>query len=153
MRLPLLLILSFSIAALPLSAQRTTRPNLEPQPVADNNPVEFTDSIIADTSLISISGYDKPLRATRETFFVTNRYACTITAITITFNYYDLQGRQLHAVTRSIKYEIPPGETRQLYIPAWDKQQAFYYHLSPQPRRSATPYTVKYDISAVTLRQ
>ncbi|MBQ4345295.1 MAG: hypothetical protein IJC40_05270 [Muribaculaceae bacterium] len=147
-----LISIVFTIAIVGM-AQNTTRPNLEPEITTAGQPTEFTDSLIVDSSLISISGYDKPLRATKETFFVSNKYACDITAISITFNYYDMQGRQLHAVTQEITQEIPSGETRQLYIPSWDKQQAFYYYLSPQPRRSATPYKVEYRINYVRLRQ
>lgn len=129
-------------------AQRTTRKNLKVKPIADTTIV--CDTLTSpNTEIVVISGYDKPLSSRYETFFATNKGNTTITAINITLNYFDKHNRQLHSATRNINCTIPPGETRQLSISSWDKQKAFYYYLSPQPRRQATPYKVTHNINYI----
>lgn len=144
-----LVVISILVAvALNCSAQRTTRKNLKLREVADTTVV--CDTIKdADTNVIEIAGYDKPLNSNKETFFATNRGKATIVSIGITFNYFDTQKRQLHKASKTINCSIPPGETRQLSISSWDKQKAFYYYRSPQPRRQATPYSVTYNINYI----
>lgn len=127
-------------------AQRTTRKNLKLKE-------EYSATIKGDTiknpdsDILKISGYDKPLSSHYETFFVTNNGNKTITAINLTLNYFNRNGRQLHSITKTIDHTIPPGETRQLSLSSWDKQNAFYYYRSPQPRRQATPYSVTHSIN------
>lgn len=102
------------------------------------------DTIIAPTdTMIAFSGYDKPLRASRESFFVTNNTDSFIHSIAVTIEYLDMTGRQLHKAFHHIVVDIPRGETRSTTIPSWDRQQSFYYHRSNQPRRAkAYPYKV-----------
>ncbi len=144
----LFVILTLVTLAFNCDAQRTTRKNLKLKEIADTTVV--CDTIITATdSLVAIKGYDKPLNSTKETFFATNKGKSAIVGINITFNYFDNQNRQLHQVTKTINCSIPPGETRQLSISSWDKQKAFYYYRSPQPRRQATPYNVTHSIDFV----
>lgn len=144
----LFVILTFLMLAFNCDAQRTTRSRLTVKK-------EYISTTLGDTiknptaDIIKISGYDKPLNSTKETFFTTNNGERTIVGINITFNYFDNQNRQLHQVTKTINCSIPPGETRQLSISSWDKQKAFYYYRSPQPRRQATPYSVTYNINYI----
>lgn len=112
-----------------------------------------SDTIYSPTDSIVVAGYDKMLRSTRETFFVTNSSSRHITTVAITLVYYDMQGRMLHSRAATIHCDIPPSETRQLYLSSWDSQQLFYYYLSPAPRRAATPYTVKHSIDYVEVMQ
>ena len=143
-----IVILALTIAIFNCLAQRTTRKNLKLKEVADTTIV--CDTLRnTDTHIIEISGYDKPLNSNKETFFVSNRGEATIVSIGITLNYFDSQERQLHKTTKTIHCSIPPGETRLLSIPSWDKQNSFYYHRSAQPRRQATPYSVTHSIDFV----
>lgn len=114
-----------------------------------------TDTVTPDTSMIRLAGFDKTLTATREAFFVTNRMAGTIKELRIRISYHDMRGRQLHEATHTLTTDIPAGATRQLTIPAWDRQHSFYYHRSVRPRRQATPFDVKctIEMAAVTLNQ
>lgn len=145
-RLPLILaIATIALTAASAKKQRTTRGSLR----ADNVERSVSpDSLIplryAD---ISLAGYDKPLRARRETIFATNTSpdSLSVKSIKLTITYSDSRGRQLHRRSVWIEAEIPPGQTRQLSFPSWDSQQSFYYRLSRQPRSVATPY----DITAV----
>lgn len=133
-------------------AQRATRKNLKVKPTADTTIV--CDTLTCpNTDIVVISGYDKPLYSTKETFFVTNNGKNTIVGINITFNYFDNQNRQLHQATNTVKCNIPPGETRHLSISSWDKQKAFYYYRSPQPRRQATPYKVNHNINYIVTNE
>lgn len=143
-----IVILALTIAVFNCSAQRTTRKNLKLKEVADTIAVcDTLTNLLSD--IVVISGYDKPLTSHYETFFATNKGNTTITAINVTFNYFDKQNRQLHSATRNISCMIPPGETRLLSISSWDKQKSFYYHRSAQPRRQATPYSVTHSINFV----
>ena len=143
-----IVILALTIAVFNCLAQRTTRKNLKLKEVADT--IDVCDTLTSSlTDIVVISGYDKPLTSHYETFFATNKGNTTITAINVTFNYFDKQNRQLHSATRNISCMIPPGETRQLSISSWDKQKSFYYHRSAQPRRQATPYSVTHSIDFV----
>lgn len=93
---------------------------------------------------LTISGYDKPLRSHSETLFITNRTGKNLKSVILEITYLDSKGRQLHKATRTLKAEIPDGETRMLKFASWDAQCAFYFHLSPKPKRveQATPYSV-----------
>lgn len=103
---------------------------------------------VADS--VAVVGYDKPMRASRETFFVVNHTGRRLGVVNVTFAYYDLTGRMLHAVTVDVKCDIPAGETRQLSIPTWDIQRLHYYWASPAPRRGGTPYDVRHMVNYVT---
>lgn len=105
-------------------------------------PAVSRDTIAADTSAVAFYGYEKTLRSSRETFFISNRTSRKIAAVTFTIEYLDSDGRQLHKRTETTPIEIPPGETRRADIRSWDSQCTFYYHTSPPPRTSAIPYSV-----------
>lgn len=145
----LLGILIILTTTLVCDAQCTTRKGLKPKKVIV---VDSTASVVvdtlknADTHIVEISGYDKPLSSHHETFFATNKSKATIKSIGITFNYFDRKNRQLHSAKVTIDCSIPPGETRLLSIKSWDKQNSFYYYRSAKPRRQATPYSVTHSI-------
>lgn len=139
----LLIALAFSAAA-----QRTTRRGLR---VADTPEAEA--AIIADTlhtplpDSIKISGYDKPLRSSYETMFVTNTTDRHITGLRIQLDYYDTAGNILHSRRCDVAVDIPPATTRQISLRSWDRQNSFYYRLSARPRKAdATPYDVRCSI-------
>lgn len=142
------IILILCAIAINCSAQRTTRKNLKP---INNHAVTIAGDTIRDISanLLKITGYDKPLNSNKETFFASNNGTSTITAMNITFNYFDSQNRQLHSASHAIECSIPPGETRQLSVSSWDKQKSFFYYRSAKPRRKATPYSVTHTINFV----
>ncbi len=144
----LLILFAVSVA---VDAERTTRHRLDVKP--QNTTVKIVaDTIIPDSGKIVIAGFDKPLRSSRETFFVTNHYERTVSSLMVTFAYYDMNNRQLHSSTHTITCYIPAGETRQLSVKAWDTQQSFYYYQSVKPKRNpATPFSVKHNILNLTL--
>lgn len=127
--------------------QKTTRPRLEriattPEAMSDSATRALLDSI-------SFAGYDKPLRSTRETMFVTNSSARRLTRLWFTIKYSDMSNRELHSADIELGVDIPPGATRQISFPSWDKQLAFVFHRSARSSRSrGTPYTI-----ALTLRR
>ncbi len=143
-----LILFAVSVA---VDAERTTRHRLDVKP--QNTTVKIVvDTIIPDSGKIVIAGFDKPLRSSRETFFVTNHYDRTVSSLTVTFAYYDMNNRQLHSSTNTITCYIPAGETRQLSVKSWDTQQSFYYCQSVKPKRNpATPFSVKHNILWLTL--
>ena len=94
--------------------QRTTRRGLGSakgisQPIAAD-----TISLDADSSLLTVAGFDKPLRSRVETMFVTNHTGRQIDGVTFTIDYFDLSGRKLHSRTLTVRTTIPAGETRQV---------------------------------------
>lgn len=99
---------------------------------------------------IQATGYDKPLRTNRETILITNSTSRPLTGIGLTITYTDMQHRQLHQRTDTLKAMIPAGETRLLRLATWDTQQSYYYHLSRRPRTAdVTPYTITCHIDFI----
>lgn len=136
-----LLLTAFATAALlATSAQTTTRRGLKSnasKASATEKTATPVDTIVnPEAHTVDINGYDKPLRSRRETFFVTNNSKKEVAAIAVTLTYSDKAGRQLHQQKKNVDVEIPAGETRQVSIPSWDKQQSFYYVRSTVPTRT-----------------
>ena len=102
------------------------------------------DTLHTPEAAVTITGYDKPLRSMRETFFVVNNTGRRLTAVKVTLTYHDMQGHQLHVSSHEIACDIPGGETRNASVPSWDRQRSFYYHLNRpwRPRTTATAFTV-----------
>jgi hypothetical protein len=99
---------------------------------------------------VALSGYEKPLRANRESVFITNNTARDIIAIALTTVYYDTSDRAIHSSTRHIDVDAPAGSTRRLYYPSWDSQHTFYYIGSQKPQRAlATPYDVRQRVDTI----
>lgn len=135
-----------AICAAPRSVRTTRTPlkiNASRTPAAGRAALPAVDTIAAMPEAVKVSGYDKPLGASHETAFITNRSGRNIEAISVTLNYSDLSGRQLHSVRRTIRCDVPHGETRQARWRSWDVNRSFYYRLSRRPRTSGfTPYDV-----------
>lgn len=144
-----LLFLAVAVAmAVAVCAQRQSsrRGRLKASPVVsaqvglENAPF---DTVAATAGMVRFSGYEKTLRATRETVFVSNLSEREIDRVIFHITYRDAQGRQLHETRHCCRLCVPPGETRRLDFPTWDRQFAFYYARSPRPRVPAIPYTVE----------
>lgn len=137
-----------------MSAQRTTRPHLK---TAASVPTVSYDTIFtaSDSTAFGFNGYEKTLRSSRESFFITNRTDSLIDCLTVELTYYDMQGRMLDRRTADIDLTIAPGETRKADIRSWDTQKVMYYHRSPTPRASsqATPYRLKIRLLAALHRK
>lgn len=142
--LTLCLTALFAVSAA-ATIDKTTRKGLKVDASAINHDVKTVADTLHGpiTDSIYLAGYDKPLRSTRESLFVTNRSDRDIDGLVIETEYRDMAGRQLHKRTVTISCDIPAGETRRVDFRSWDRQQSFYYRLSPKPKRSqATPYDV-----------
>lgn len=127
--------------------QRTTRPRLKTQQVNADCVKADTLSLPSD-SLLHLSGYDKPLRSSRESLFVTNRTCRTIKEISLEVEYLDRHGRQLHKRRVTVRCDIPSGQTRRVEFPTWDTQHAFYYRLSTKPQRAdGAPYDIRCTVN------
>ena len=139
------------------SAQRTTRSRLKPAPQSEkvSSKADFdTVATAADSLLFSFSGYEKTLRSPKETFFVTNLSNSIIDRLALAITYKDMKGRVLDSREVNVDIEVPAGATRRVDIRSWDRQNVFYYHLSPVPRTShATPYLVSVSLVAAMRRR
>lgn len=102
-----------------------------------------TEASSAALDSIIFSGYDKTLTSTKESVLVSNRLEAPVESVRIRIDYLDAKGRMLHSRTVTLKTDVPPGETRKLDFRSWDNQQTYFYCLGPEPRRTATPYSVK----------
>lgn len=91
---------------------------------------------------IKFSGYDKPRKSSKETFFITNGTDRTMTGVVLYIDYRTSDGRQLDRQSVKLKCNIPAGQTRMAEIDSWDKQKAFYYEKSNDGKSGGTPYTV-----------
>lgn len=134
--------------AFPAVADKTLRGKLRP----DREALRFTTHTDTCTQLydtirpvspeaVRLSGYDKPLASRTESLFVSNSLDREITEIELRLTYTDMRGRMLHEAVRTIRAIIPPGATRRVEFPSWDRQQSFYYHRGRKPRvADVTPY-------------
>lgn len=152
MRKTLLLLLT-AFAAIALWSQRTSR---RPRNVVvEHAATAGCDTVTEISGAVCLSGFDKPLRSRKETFFATNTGSRTIIRMAITLDYFDLAGRQLHSRHLPVGSTIEPGQTRSISIPSWDIQQSFYYTLSEKPKRveQATPFNVAITVDTLFIEK
>lgn len=130
----------------------TTRHRLKVNSEAVEPRQTTADTIWADPGYITISGFDKPLNSTRETFLVHNGGKDTITLIIADIEYLDLTGRQLNKRRIKSPCLIPTLQRRLIEIPSWDKQHAYRYVKSaPSPRRQSTTFDVRIKIVGIAI--
>lgn len=153
----ILLAIAVSAVFLSAEAQRTTRSHLKRGQTTEtksDKPTFDTVAATADSLLFQFSGYEKTLRSSKESFFITNRSDSTVNRLAIEITYKDIKGRPLD--TRQVEFDVylPAGETRRVDLSSWDKQNVFYYHRSPMPRSTrATPYRVNIRMKAAMRRR
>lgn len=151
-RILILLIISIvsGLSDCDARSRRTTRSNVGKRSLRISGAAPACDTIVMpDTSMIRLYGYDKPLRSSRETVFITNLTDRDINSLSLTTQYIDSKGRQFHEVTRRIDVDIPAGSTRKTDYPSWDKQQSFYYIGSKRSRSAGVPYHVCQSVDTV----
>jgi hypothetical protein len=147
-----------ALVAFSAASQRTTRRNLraaDTAVAAETSAPAMRPIVAPSAEVFRISGYDKPLRSRRETFFASNLDGGgRISRVAVTITYLDASGRMLHSRNVSVPCDIPEGETRNLSIPSWDSQQSFYFVRSTVPSRAqqATPYDVKIAVDTVFIQ-
>lgn len=126
-------------------ADNTLKRNLKRKSVETVESTELKqDTLRTVIGEVRLAGYEKPLRSSHESIFITNNDERILKCVVLNIEYLDEQGRQLHQREIEIECEVPSGETRQLTFPSWDKQKTTYYYLSPKARTSnGTPYRVK----------
>lgn len=128
---------------------KTTRPKPKAEKAAKT---DFSANLSAvDTCLDSliVSGYDKTAGASKESFFITNHTPDTIQGICVEIKYFTLDRGMLHSRSENLATLLPPGETRRLDIPSWDRQNVFYYfkNTASGKAKGKTPYIVKMRIA------
>lgn len=99
---------------------------------------------------IELSGYDKTTQSTKESFLLTNNSERNIAGMVIELTYIDLQGRMIHKRDETVKYNVPPGETRMISIRTFDEQKTLYYKNSTPPRSGGMPYSVDIKINSIS---
>lgn len=150
----LLLIMILAMApAVALTGQNTTRR----VPRTSYGRVSEPTATAADTlrgsvcDSLRVAGFEKPLRAMRESMFVTNGSSLHIATVRLTIDYLDTLGRQLHRAVHDIDVDLPAGQTRRVEIPSFDRSGVFYYRASALPRgvRRATTFDVAVTVEAI----
>lgn len=153
----LIALVAVSSAFMSAEAQRTTRSRLKAGHKSEISAAKLeydTVAVAADSLLFPFSGYEKTLRSSKESFFVTNRSDSTVTRLSLDIIYKDMKGRPLDTRSVDLDIDLPAGETRRIDLRSWDRQNVFYYHLSPVPRSDhATPYRVNILLKAAMRRR
>lgn len=145
-----LLAIQLAVMAVTLSAiadTKTTRRSLHAA-------TESTELVAGSASLtpaadsIAVTDYDKPLRSSQETLFITNNSVTSLKMVSLEITYLTVNGEMLHRRAVNLPCEIPPGQTRQLAFRAWDRQQAYYHHSTRVTPRSpkAIPYRIEIKV-------
>lgn len=153
MRQVIIVMLLFALGAAAQNMKRPTpRTGRRSAPVSA--PVELSrDTVVFPSGdSVSVAGFEKPLRAMKETMFITNNTGTPVVDVGLDIVYTDLKGRMLHRATYNIEAAIPAGETRRVEVPSFDTSGLLYYHLSPLPARAtnATPFDVKVTVTYIT---
>lgn len=146
-------MLIMAVAATTVLSQRTSR---NPRSIIVEHAVTTDrDTILGTPDSIRLSGFDKPLRSRKETFFATNKSSRTVSEMAITLEYTDMAGRQLHRRHLRVRRTIGPGQTQHISIPTWDIQQSFYYTRSEKPKRvnQATPFNVAISVDTLFIER
>lgn len=151
--IPLSIILIASLQFTAADRVVTTRKHLRLNPSGlVTSPQDTSEvSLISPIGKIRYCGYEKPLRATKETLFIENLTDSTINTVSFTIEYLDSSGRKIHQ--RQLKHtpRIPPRQTRRIDIPSWDTQKSYYYRRGDTPRKTATPYDIKITTDTLIL--
>lgn len=151
------IILCAFILAFNTQAQRTTRRQLKASSTAitEKRPAAYdTVATVADSAMFAFSGYEKTLRSSTESFFVSNHSDSIVSHLSFMITYLDMKGRTLDSRTVETDIDLQPHATRRVDIRSWDRQKVFYYHLSPVPRTAtATPYRVDIRLIAAMRRK
>lgn len=145
-----LLLLALIITALLATGQKLRRKNLKaiPRVTTQTNAVDTLDQ-----TTVRITGYDKPLRARRETMIVTNLSDQPFDSLLLKINYTDKQGNPLHTRTLTIPAHILPGQAQNIAIKTWDPNNTYYYFLSPPTRSSGTPYALSIKAFPIIIKK
>lgn len=157
--LSILLLIALCAASLTAQSRKKTKPApgfaARAQVASVQTMPQLWDSIAPAADSIGIAGYEKTLKATRESMLVINRSSQPFEAIKLEIAYLDMAGNMLHKATHMVDVSVPPGETRMVNVPTFDRQGLFYYHLSPVPTRAvrATPFEVKVSVKNIYFRK
>ncbi len=108
---------------------------------------EVEDSLVClALCQIGFSGYDKRPSSKQESLFVTNSWDHHLKRVKVRMTYTDLEGNQIHSEIVTLECDVPPGETRNVTYPSWDKQGSFYYQGSTPPKTdSCTPFDIRLE--------
>ena len=149
MRVMALAVMAALACGMSAQAQQTTRKRLKKsekiETKASISVAYVTISGASAEAMVELTGYEKPLRANRETFMLRNLGEKRLIEGEFELTYYDMKGNMLHRRTVRTALDIPAGERRMVSLRPWDVNRMFYYHLNRPQRTSAqaTPYTVK----------
>lgn len=104
-------------------------------------------------SIVSLSGFDKPISSDYESFFIENAGNSKIVRLWITIDYLNSGDRQIHSRKEVLRTEIPPGESRQVSFRSFDRQRSFYYYKSRKPRteQGVAPFKVSISVDSVSV--
>lgn len=103
------------------------------------------EKIEIDPASIKFTGYEKEANSSHESIIIVNDSPLTIKNIATDIVYTDLKGRMIHKRPVYLNIEIPSGESRKIDFKTWDIQHTYYYHLGNAPKKTATPYKVKFE--------
>lgn len=106
---------------------------------------------LLNTRDFKFAGYEKEPNASVESFLILNGSVHTLRKASFNIIYMDMKGRMLHKRNVTVDCNIPPSESRKFDIKSWDSQKTYFYHLGNAPKKTATPYDVKFEAISFTL--
>lgn len=106
---------------------------------------ETSDSVAQSLAGISFYGFDKEPNSNIESFILINPSNLEILGFEVKIVYLDMKDRMIHSRTVKEDCIVPPGESRRIDIPTWDKQHTYYYYLGNEPKKVATPFKVTFE--------
>ncbi|MBQ7690844.1 MAG: hypothetical protein IJT30_06630 [Muribaculaceae bacterium] len=144
-------LLALVVLCAAFARTRTTQPNLRTaailiEPIPLTHAADSAAVAAVDQYAITLRGFNKRLRDSKETFLVTNNTDRRISALRITLRYSTLDGSMIHERTVTIPVMINPHQTQLAEVKTFDTQHQFYYYAGPTPKKSATPFQVAYRL-------
>ena len=100
---------------------------------------------------VTLRGYSKRASDSKESFFITNNTAHSITSVNIMLRYTTMSSQLLHERTVTLPVTLKAGQSQLVSIKSWDVQRLFYHYAGPKPRKSATPYKVAFRLTGYAI--
>lgn len=157
-RLAFAAILALLVGSVIMESRNTRRRLIRPsrRPVTTTVNVDPVRDTITDLrtidSLMTLSDFQKTVSSRYESLLVANRSVSdTIFAVILDLNYTTEDGHQLHRRTVTLTTPVPPGETRHVAFPSWDRQQLFYYQATPPARPTGRTRPFRVTLTPVSL--
>ncbi len=102
--------------------------------------------LVFDETAISMSGFDKRMSDTKESFLLRNNTPYHLSRVVIKFVYSFPDGTMIDSRERVVECDLMPRATRRCEIPSFDTSRNYYHVDSPPTRTAGRPFKVSFQL-------